>query len=70
MPSHLEITLRLGASIFVDALIGLERQWSKHTAGVRTHSLVALGAALFVLSARLAGTPQEAARWLLRLLPV
>jgi putative Mg2+ transporter-C (MgtC) family protein len=62
MPSHLEITLRLGASIFVGALIGLERQWSKHTAGVRTHSLVALGAALFVLLARLAGTPQEAAR--------
>jgi putative Mg2+ transporter-C (MgtC) family protein len=60
--SHLEIALRLGAAIVAGALIGLERQWSKHTAGVRTHSLVALGAALFVLFARLAGTPQEAAR--------
>jgi putative Mg2+ transporter-C (MgtC) family protein len=62
MPSHLEIAVRLGAAILAGALIGLERQWSKHTAGVRTHSLVALGAALFVLLARLAGTPQEAAR--------
>ena len=61
-PSHLEIALRLGAAILAGALIGLERQWSKHTAGVRTHSLVALGAALFVLLAPLAGTPQEEAR--------
>ena len=61
-PSHLEIALRLGAAVLAGALIGLERQWNKHTAGVRTHSLVALGAALFVLFAPLAGTPQEAAR--------
>jgi putative Mg2+ transporter-C (MgtC) family protein len=61
-PSHLEIAVRLGAAIAAGALIGLERQWSKHTAGVRTHSLVALGAALFVLLAPLVGTPQEAAR--------
>jgi putative Mg2+ transporter-C (MgtC) family protein len=61
-PSQLEIVLRLGASILAGALIGLERQWNKHTAGVRTHALVALGAALFVLFAPLAGTPQEAAR--------
>jgi putative Mg2+ transporter-C (MgtC) family protein len=61
-PSHLEIALRLGLAIFSGSLIGLERQWSKHTAGVRTHSLVALGAALFVSLAAVAGTPQEAAR--------
>jgi putative Mg2+ transporter-C (MgtC) family protein len=61
-PTHLEISLRLGAAILAGALIGLERQWSKHTAGVRTHSLVALGAALFVLLAPLVGTPQETAR--------
>lgn len=61
-PSHLEIGLRLGLAILSGALIGLERQWSKHTAGVRTHSLVALGAALFVSLAVVAGTPQEAAR--------
>jgi putative Mg2+ transporter-C (MgtC) family protein len=61
-PNQLEIVLRLGASILAGALIGLERQWNKHTAGVRTHALVALGAALFVLFAPLAGTPQEAAR--------
>jgi putative Mg2+ transporter-C (MgtC) family protein len=61
-PSHLEVSLRLGAAILAGALVGLERQWSKHTAGVRTHSLVALGAALFVLLAPLAGTPQETAR--------
>jgi putative Mg2+ transporter-C (MgtC) family protein len=61
-PSHLEIALRLGAAVLAGALIGLERQWNKHTAGVRTHALVALGATLFVLFAPLAGTPQEAAR--------
>jgi putative Mg2+ transporter-C (MgtC) family protein len=61
-PTHLEVALRLGAAISCGALIGLERQWSKHTAGVRTHSLVALGAALFVLLPFLVGTPQEASR--------
>jgi putative Mg2+ transporter-C (MgtC) family protein len=61
-PKHFEIALRLGLAVFSGALIGIERQWSKHTAGVRTHSLVALGSALFVLLAPLAGTPQEAAR--------
>jgi putative Mg2+ transporter-C (MgtC) family protein len=61
-PSPLEIALRLGTAILAGALIGLERQWNKHTAGVRTHSLVALGAALFVLFAPLSGTPQESAR--------
>jgi len=30
------------------AAIGVERQWRQHTAGLRTNTLVALGAALFV----------------------
>ena len=66
-PNHLEIALRLGAAILAGALIGLERQWNKHTAGVRTHALVALGAALFVLFAPLARTPQETSSILLTL---
>jgi putative Mg2+ transporter-C (MgtC) family protein len=61
-PNHLEIVLRLGAAILSGALIGLERQWNKHTAGVRTHALVALGAALFFLFVPFARTPQEAPR--------
>jgi putative Mg2+ transporter-C (MgtC) family protein len=31
------------------AVIGLERKMNDHTAGIHTHALVALGAALFVL---------------------
>ncbi|MCS6866056.1 MAG: MgtC/SapB family protein [Gemmataceae bacterium] len=36
------------AALLMGVLIGLERQWRQHTAGLRTNALVALGAALFV----------------------
>jgi|GEM_PF-7055887 len=35
-------------AILLGALIGVERQWRQHSAGLRTNTLVALGAALFV----------------------
>ena len=35
-------------ALFMGAAIGVERQWRQHTAGLRTNTLVALGAALFV----------------------
>jgi putative Mg2+ transporter-C (MgtC) family protein len=46
--SPLELTLRLGAALAAGAIIGIERQWYQHRAGLRTNVLVALGAALFV----------------------
>jgi putative Mg2+ transporter-C (MgtC) family protein len=36
------------AALFLGVVIGLERQWHQHPAGLRTNALVCLGAALFV----------------------
>jgi putative Mg2+ transporter-C (MgtC) family protein len=49
---HLLVALGLGAAI------GLERQWRQRLAGLRTNTLVALGAAAFVVFS--IGTPGEA----------
>src|ERR1700691_3955296 len=40
-----ELVLAFGLS----SLIGLEREWRQKSAGLRTHALVGLGAALFLL---------------------
>ena len=39
---------QIGIALLMGLLIGLERQWRQHTAGLRTNALVALGSALFV----------------------
>ena len=52
MPPTLEITeiaLRLGVAVLAGGLIGLDREIKKRPAGLQTHALVALGAALTVL---------------------
>lgn len=41
--------LRAGSALMFGFFIGAERQWRNRTAGIRTNSLVGLGAALFVL---------------------
>jgi len=51
----LELLIRLGSALLLGALIGAERQWRQRTAGLRTYSLVSIGAALFVLLAALTG---------------
>lgn len=43
------IILRLGVAATLGGLLGLEREHSGKAAGVRTHMLVAVGAALFVV---------------------
>lgn len=40
---------RLGAAMLISGAIGLERQIGKHPAGLRTHILVGLGCATFVI---------------------
>jgi putative Mg2+ transporter-C (MgtC) family protein len=45
----LEITLRLICALFFGAIIGFERQIKNKGAGLRTHMLVSLGSATFVL---------------------
>jgi putative Mg2+ transporter-C (MgtC) family protein len=60
--SWLELVIRLGSALVLGSLIGAERQWRQRTAGLRTYSLVAVGAALFVLLAPLTGVQGEATR--------
>ena len=46
---QVELAVRLALSLALGALIGLEREYHRQAAGFRTHSLVALGAALFTV---------------------
>jgi putative Mg2+ transporter-C (MgtC) family protein len=39
----------LGLAFVLSSLIGLEREWRQKSAGLRTHALVGLGAALFMV---------------------
>jgi putative Mg2+ transporter-C (MgtC) family protein len=39
----------LGLAFVLSSLIGLEREWRQKSAGLRTHALVGVGAALFLL---------------------
>jgi putative Mg2+ transporter-C (MgtC) family protein len=41
---------RIGAAAFVGALIGLERELNGHFAGLRTHMMVAIGSAVFIIA--------------------
>ncbi len=45
----LEINLRIVAAIFAGTLIGLERMWRHKEAGLKTNTLVSLGACIFGL---------------------
>jgi putative Mg2+ transporter-C (MgtC) family protein len=55
--------VRLGLALFLGSFIGAERQWRQRTAGLRTHALVAAGAAIFVMLAALtAGTADASFR--------
>ena len=47
--SMLEIAGRLGLATLLGAAIGINREWERKPAGLRTHALVALGGALFTL---------------------
>ncbi|GEN26775.1 Mg(2+) transporter [Halovibrio variabilis] len=49
------LVVRLLMAILLGGLLGLERQQSGKAAGVRTHMLVCMGAALFVLIPQQAG---------------
>jgi len=44
-----ELTLRIGLAAVLGASVGLERELREREAGLRTHLLVALGAALFTI---------------------
>ncbi len=58
---YTEIIIRLVFATFAGGLIGLEREVVHKPAGVRTHMLVCLGSALFMLITTL-NLPSESAR--------
>ena len=50
------ITVRLSVAAILGALLGIEREAKGKAAGVRTHMLVAVSCALFVLIPQMSGT--------------
>jgi putative Mg2+ transporter-C (MgtC) family protein len=49
LETQIDLALRLTAGLLLGAIIGFERELHRQPAGFRTHSLVALGAALFTV---------------------
>ncbi len=47
--TNIEFTLRLLMALGAGLIIGFERQWQHKSAGLRTNTLVSVGAAIFVL---------------------
>ena len=54
------ISVRLLIAALLGAILGFEREQKGKAAGVRTHMLVAMGAALFVLVPQVAGAESDA----------
>jgi putative Mg2+ transporter-C (MgtC) family protein len=52
-----QIVVRLLLAALLGGLLGLQREWVGKAAGIRTHMLVALGCAFFVLIPSQAGMP-------------
>src|SRR5438093_11752302 len=49
--TDLELVMRLLLSLLFGTLVGLERKWHNKTAGLKTNTLVAVGATAFTLVA-------------------
>ena len=47
--SHMDMFLRMGMAAGLGGMIGYERQWSGRPAGLRTHLIVSLASATFML---------------------
>lgn len=43
-----DFSVRIASALMLGSIIGAERQWRQHVAGMKTNALVAMGAALFV----------------------
>jgi putative Mg2+ transporter-C (MgtC) family protein len=48
-PAFYDDLARVGAAALLGGALGLEREWKGHWAGLRTHIMVAIGAAIFVV---------------------
>ena len=40
---------RIGAAALLGGMLGMEREWKGHWAGLRTHMMVSIGSAIFVI---------------------
>jgi putative Mg2+ transporter-C (MgtC) family protein len=49
---------RMGAAAMLGGVLGLEREWKGHWAGLRTHMMVSIGAALFVIASLMVAKDQ------------
>ena len=56
----LRLFLRLSTAALLGGLLGFEREISGREAGIRTHMLVSMGAAIFVMMAQLSGSNEDA----------
>jgi putative Mg2+ transporter-C (MgtC) family protein len=62
MPEIAIFALNIGAALVMGLVIGLERQFGQHQAGLRTNALVCVGAALFVSLGKMAESGAGTAR--------
>lgn len=60
--AHPDYLAGLVAAVLFGALIGVERQWRGHPAGLHTNALVALGSAAYVIVGVLVGDASGPAR--------
>jgi putative Mg2+ transporter-C (MgtC) family protein len=60
---------RLALALLLGGIIGFERQWRQHTAGLRTNALVAIGSASFVLFGTTFPNPDSMARVACQIIP-
>ena len=60
-PAFWDDLTRLGAAALLGGAIGLEREWNGHWAGLRTHIMVAIGCAIFVIGGNGRSRPRH--RW-------
>jgi putative Mg2+ transporter-C (MgtC) family protein len=58
-----EVALRLVAAAAIGAALGTEREWREQEAGVRTHMLVCLGAAMFTIVSAYGFVDFAVGRW-------
>ncbi|MEX0641566.1 MAG: MgtC/SapB family protein [Pirellulales bacterium] len=49
-PTFWDDALRIGVAAMLGGALGLEREWKGHWAGLRTHMMVAIGCAVFVIA--------------------
>ena len=55
-----QISLRLGLALILGGIIGLERQWRNHYVGLRTNTLITIGAAAMMVFAQMLPAEEHA----------